>query len=424
LTTDQVVALKTSQVAALTTANLAALTTTQIVAIETVDVAALKTSQIAALTTANLVALTTNQIGAITSSQAGALTTGQVEALTTAQIGAFSVANGATAALHFGTPIVLDLNGDGVTTKSIRDGVTFDLFATGSKVNTGWVSNSDGLLVLDRNHDGTIADGSELFGSSTSLADGSKAADGYQALRELDSNSDGVIDRNDASFADLKIWVDANSDGVTEGGELKSLADLQITSINANAAVDLSKDNGNLIGLTSTYQTADGANHAAADVWFVADKNQSAATSPAAVDAAIAAIQTQALVVAEVPLSADSVPNPALNVVDSVQDATNLRARVSVLAQAMSAFDSAGGGVVDPGAATTGSAIVGDLGSSSASLAVVSMADVLKQFDSNGNQLTSQVSTTANSGKSLNMPGTDPLANALLASNGIKPLGG
>jgi hypothetical protein len=428
ITTDQVVALTTSQVAALTTAGLAALSTSQIVAIETVDVAALKTSQIAALTTANLVALTTSQIGAFTSSQAGALTTGQVEALTTAQIGAFSVSNGATGALHLGTPIVLDLNGDGVKTQSIGAGVKFDLFATGNQVNTGWVSNSDGLLVLDRNHDGKVNDGSELFGSSTTLADGSKAADGYQALKELDSNGDGVINQGDAAFADLKVWVDANSDGITEGGELKSLADLKITSISANADVNLSKDNGNLIGLTSSYQTADGASHAAADVWFVADKNQTVATtatSTTSADAAIAAIQAQVLASggAQPSPEAVSIENTSVAPVDTAQGATNLRARVSELAQAMGSFDGSSG-TTDAGATLSGAAS-GAPGSSAASLAVVSMVDVMKQFDSNGNQLTSQVSTTASVGKTLNMSGTsDPAANALLASNGIKPLGG
>ena len=99
------------------------------------------------------------------------------------------------------TPIILDLDGNGVQTMSYSSGVKFDLFAQGQEVQTGWVSSGDGLLVLDRNHDGQINDGSELFGSSTTLASGAKAEDGYQALSELDSNLDGVISQEDEGFS-------------------------------------------------------------------------------------------------------------------------------------------------------------------------------------------------------------------------------
>jgi hypothetical protein len=171
------------------------------------------------------------------------------------------------------SPIVLDLNGDGISTLNVQNGTKFDLSADGSPVQTGWVAPSDGLLVLDRNQDGVINDGSELFGSSTTLQNGSKAVDGYQALSELDSNKDGVIDSQDTLFYKLGVWVDSNSDAQTGSGELKSLSDLSITQLNlaTNTARDSSQ--GNLIGLTSTYQTVDGSLHAAADVWFVVDND-------------------------------------------------------------------------------------------------------------------------------------------------------
>ena len=142
---------------------------------------------------------------------------------------------------------MLDLNSDGVKTLSVQDGVSFDLFGTGKKVSTGWVSADDGLLVLDRNGDGVINDGSELFGSATALANGQKASDGYAALRDLDSNQDGVMNSGDAAFTNLKVWVDADSDGVTDSGELQSLGSLGIRSVSTVATVELSKDNGNLV---------------------------------------------------------------------------------------------------------------------------------------------------------------------------------
>jgi hypothetical protein len=293
-----------------------------------------------------------------------------------------------------GTPIVLDLNGDGISTQSIRKGVTFDLFANGNNVNTGWVSSTDGLLVMDRNHDGVINDGTELFGGATKLSDGTTASDGYAALRDLDTNHDGVIDKNDAAFADLKVWVDANSDGVTENGELKSLESSGIRSISAVADVNLSKDNGNLIGLTSTYQTTDGATHAAADVWFVADANQVAPVLSAPVLTSVVS-----------PPPADAVLNPV---------APDLRSQVSSMAQALSAFTS-----TDP--ATSGAAATAGVSSSAApasqtTLAVGGMVSAMQQFDANGN-LIKPGAPTAAPVASLNLAGTQTAAsNGVLAS--------
>jgi hypothetical protein len=152
--------------------------------------------------------------------------------------------------------------------------VQFDLHADGQKVQTGWASSTDGLLTLDRNHDGKVNDGSELFGSSTTLSNGEKATDGYEALRDLDSSGDNSITNADAQWADLKVWVDQNSDGISEDGEMISLDSLGITKLDLNAQTTSVDSNGNVIGLTSSYQTNDGTSHDMADVWFVADKPQ------------------------------------------------------------------------------------------------------------------------------------------------------
>ena len=164
---------------------------------------------------------------------------------------------------------MLDLDGNGIQTLSVNAGVNFDLLANGQPVQTGWVGSGDGLLVLDHNQDGSINDGSELFGTSTVLADGSKAVDGYQALAQLDTNQDGVISSADAQFAKLGVWIDGNADGQTGGSEVKSLAELNIAQLSLSAQVTTDMNNGNLVGLTSSYQTTDGVNHTAADVWFV-----------------------------------------------------------------------------------------------------------------------------------------------------------
>lgn len=124
------------------------------------------------------------------------------------------------------SPLILDLNGDGLQTVDAAHGAAFDLAANGHTVKTGWVAKGDGLLALDLNHNGVIDSGAELFGNATTLANGNKAVDGWQALATLDTNGDGVIDAKDAQFADLRVWVDANGNGHTDAGELMTLAAL------------------------------------------------------------------------------------------------------------------------------------------------------------------------------------------------------
>ena len=166
------------------------------------------------------------------------------------------------------TPLMLDLNGDGVHTVSISAGVQFDLTASGQAHHVGWVSATDGFLALDRNHDGIINDGSELFGQATKLADGTLAKDGFQALASLDTNGDGVVNALDAGFKDLSVWVDANQDGVTQSGELHDMASLGIVQLDLSAHDTSKFDNGNWIGLDSTYTTSDGHTHGLSDVWL------------------------------------------------------------------------------------------------------------------------------------------------------------
>ncbi|WP_165803879.1 Ig-like domain-containing protein [Limnohabitans planktonicus] len=167
------------------------------------------------------------------------------------------------------TPLVLDLNGDGVQTTSLNEGTQFDLLNTGKKINVGWVSKQDGLLAMDLNGDGSINSGAELFGDHTVLADGTLASNGWVALSAQDSNHDGKIDAQDANFDKLRVWVDANGDGVTDAGELHTLADEHIASINLNHDNSSVQQNGNLVQMASSFTTTDGARHSVADVGFM-----------------------------------------------------------------------------------------------------------------------------------------------------------
>lgn len=164
------------------------------------------------------------------------------------------------------TPLVLDLNGDGVQTTSFSESMLFDLLATGAKQSLGWVSKQDGLLAIDLNGDGQINSGAELFGSSTVLTHGAHAKDGWAALAALDSNADGKLDVQDAQFDQLRVWVDANGNGQTDAQELRTLADHHIASIDLAADGRSIQQNGNVVQGFSTYTTADGSTHEVADV--------------------------------------------------------------------------------------------------------------------------------------------------------------
>lgn len=277
LTSKQIASLGTRQIAALSSAQIASLEPADIVALNTKQIAALSTSGVVGLTSSQIVALKTSQIKGLTTIQATALTSSQLAWLTATQVGKLSPAQ--ISSMMAGkynngliggkvSPIVLDLNDNGICTMSIDSGVEYDIAAAGQKLRTGWISGGDGFLVRDRNHDGMISDGTELFGTSTKLADGENARDGFVAMSEIDANADGLITNADAGYAELKVWIDANADGVSQADELYSLAALNITALDLDATASSASDNGNLIGLVSRYETADGKSHILADVWF------------------------------------------------------------------------------------------------------------------------------------------------------------
>ena len=215
------------------------------------------------------------------------LGTANILAMSTAQIAAFqtddiAVMSNAQLDAHFlATPIVLDLDGNGIQTRAAADGVHFDLMGTGTTAKWGWAGAGDGLLVRDRNHDGVINDGTELYGAATLRADGSRAGNGYAAMALEDSNHDGKLNASDAHWKELQLWVDANHDGKTDAGELHGLAEFGIVELDLAAKVGTDIQNGNLIGLVSSYTKADGSQHAVADVWFAKDVAPERADKPA-----------------------------------------------------------------------------------------------------------------------------------------------
>jgi hypothetical protein len=99
------------------------------------------------------------------------------------------------------SPIILDLNKNGIETTGVKQGAYFDHSGDGFSEQTAWIGSGDGLLVRDINNNGRIENGKELFGNETLLPNGNKAANGFDALKALDSNGDNQINVNDAVFA-------------------------------------------------------------------------------------------------------------------------------------------------------------------------------------------------------------------------------
>jgi mannitol/fructose-specific phosphotransferase system IIA component len=160
----------------------------------------------------------------------------------------------------FDSPLVLDLTGSGINLTPLNTSSPyFDLTNSGFARQTGWIGAGTGLLCFDPT-DQNITNITQLFGNETT--------DGFDILRKLDANHDNVIDASDPAFASLRVWVDANGDATTDSGELYTLSQLGIVSINLNATAVTETNAGNKISSISSYTLADGTTRQIADAWF------------------------------------------------------------------------------------------------------------------------------------------------------------
>lgn len=139
--------------------------------------------------------------------------------------------------LECDSPIILNLDGRGIQLTSRANGVLFDLDGDGSKERLPWTvpGSRDGWLVLDRNGNGSIDSGLELF-SNFAEQPLSTHPNGFMALSVLDSpeaggDGDGRVDTEDALFDQLFLWADSNHDGVSRPRELTSLHDEGVRGI-------------------------------------------------------------------------------------------------------------------------------------------------------------------------------------------------
>lgn len=135
------------------------------------------------------------------------------------------------------TPIIIDVEGNGFALTNAANGVNFDLDANGTPERLAWTNTSsdESFLVLDRNGNGFIDNGAELFGDITPQP-ASPNPNGFIALAVYDKpanggNNNGLIQKTDAIFSSLRLWRDANHNGVSEAGELSSLQQVGLQAL-------------------------------------------------------------------------------------------------------------------------------------------------------------------------------------------------
>lgn len=146
-----------------------------------------------------------------------------------------------------GSPIIIDVSGNGFYLTSAQNGVLFNIIGTGRPIQIAWTaSGADNAFLCLPGSDGTCDNGKELFGNFTPQPP-SSTPNGFAALAVYDQpanggNGDGVIDANDAIFSSLRLWIDANHDGVSQPNELYTLPALGVESISLDYKAAMKKD--------------------------------------------------------------------------------------------------------------------------------------------------------------------------------------
>lgn len=174
------------------------------------------------------------------------------------------------------SPIVINPGKGAYHLSGAEDPVLFDISAIGHAFWIGWTAagGDEAFLCLDRDGDGAITNGAEMFGNATPLRNGQRASNGFIALAEYDDNHDGMIDHKDAVWDSLLLWTDRNHDGISQPSEIVKINNSSVLAIALDYHWTGRRDvSGNTFRFESTVWISNGKGQATArpvyDVFFV-----------------------------------------------------------------------------------------------------------------------------------------------------------